>query len=192
MKRRTEPDPKQAPVPLADDVKAWEQQPRETVRAYAAFVAYRDLPPDDRTIRAAAEKHNKSASQMANWSRRWQWRKRVRAYDLHLDLLVRKDNELRAKEAKERHLNLAKLMQAVGGKALRHALDRLDHPDAYKTLTLNEARLLVASGAQLEREILAPVDIDSEGEAADTVDFAPSGPIEIEVIDPAGLLTNGG
>jgi hypothetical protein len=66
----------------------WERMDGESTRAYAAFTSYRDLPPNSRSLRAAAES---SASGRANlrqyerWSGQWEWVSRVEAHDAFMD-----------------------------------------------------------------------------------------------------------
>jgi hypothetical protein len=98
----------------------WEQQPRESSRAYGAFCAYRDLGPR-RSLRAAATAfYGRTSSalerQLDNWSRAFSWVERAGAWDRHLDAETRQALEEARREMVERHLREARTMQ---GKALQ-------------------------------------------------------------------------
>lgn len=67
----------------------WLRQDGESIKAYTAFCAYRDMPPNERTI----EKIRESWKTASNWATRWNWRKRVEAYELHLDNIRREEKE---------------------------------------------------------------------------------------------------
>ena len=58
----------------------WERMPRESLKAYAAFLTYCELGPG-RTLTDAAHKLNKSRTVLGAWSGRWQWQLRIRSYD---------------------------------------------------------------------------------------------------------------
>jgi len=62
---------------------AFELQPGEGHRAYAAFVVYRDLGPH-RTLVEAARRTGKSVNTLAQWSRRHAWGARVAAFAAHM------------------------------------------------------------------------------------------------------------
>lgn len=59
----------------------WEQKDDETDRAYAAFVAYRDLGPHHRSLTSVARQLGKNRELMGRWSRRHGWVERVQAWD---------------------------------------------------------------------------------------------------------------
>src|SRR5262252_475496 len=66
----------------------FEQQRRESAKAFAAFRAYLELGPE-RSLAAVAEKLGKSKVMMERWSRRFDWTARVVAYAAHLAELER-------------------------------------------------------------------------------------------------------
>ena len=67
----------------------FEQQPRESNKAFAAFKTYLDLGPE-RTLVTVAEQHGKSRQMIERWSRRFDWPARVQAYAAHLADVERK------------------------------------------------------------------------------------------------------
>jgi hypothetical protein len=94
----------------------WEQQPRETGRAFGAFAIYRDLGPR-RSLRAATAKfYGRTSSalerQVDKWSRTFNWVERVNAWDRHLDALGCQTQEERRREMAERHVEVCRALQA--------------------------------------------------------------------------------
>ena len=101
----------------------WEQQPRESARAFGAFCAYRDLGPR-RTIRAAALKfYGRSTAavlrQCSTWSYTFQWVERASAWDRHLDAEARQAQEVARREMAERQAREARALQAKAVERLR-------------------------------------------------------------------------
>ena len=71
------------------DRKPWERQSGETAKAYAAFLLYRDIPPLDRSVRAAVESFRKQGGKTSernweHWASRYNWRERGLANDSDL------------------------------------------------------------------------------------------------------------
>lgn len=58
---------------------AFEQQPRESAKAFAAFRTYLEMGPQ-RGLRNVARKLNKSLTQIGRWSSKFEWPARVQAY----------------------------------------------------------------------------------------------------------------
>ena len=67
---------------------AFEQQPKESDKAYAAFRAYLDFGPQ-RSLAAVAQKLAKSEQLMKRWSAKFTWLERVQAYAGHLAMIER-------------------------------------------------------------------------------------------------------
>lgn len=83
MANKARPDPN-------IDAQPWEQQHGEPDAAYAAFQVYRDLSPDQRSqaaaISEAASRGLRLKPQVVrNWSARWRWAERMRAWNVELD-----------------------------------------------------------------------------------------------------------
>jgi hypothetical protein len=78
----------------------WEQLPRESSKAFAAFRAYLDMGPDRSTAKAAKQA-GKSHYLVKDWCRKYDWVARVQAHDTHLALVERQavDAALRSKTA---------------------------------------------------------------------------------------------
>lgn len=85
-----------------EHLQAWERQPREGDKAFACFVAYREMPyeaePQPRSQREVSARLYPGRSpsegrvrEIADWSARWSWVERVAAYDRHIDMLKRQE-----------------------------------------------------------------------------------------------------
>jgi hypothetical protein len=101
----------------------WEQQPRESSRAFGAFCAYRDLGPR-RSLRAAAEKFYQRSSaavlrQCNTWSKAFRWVERASAWDRHLDAQTRQAQVEARCEMADRHVKEARALQAKALERLR-------------------------------------------------------------------------
>jgi hypothetical protein len=66
----------------------FEQQPRESNKAFAAFKTYLELGAQ-RSLVVVAEKHGKSKTMIERWSRRFDWPARVQAHAAHLATIER-------------------------------------------------------------------------------------------------------
>jgi hypothetical protein len=69
---------------MADVRDPWERQPKESARAYEAFVAYRDMGPG-RAVRAVARELGKSVTLIGRWSSAHHWVERAEAWDAEQD-----------------------------------------------------------------------------------------------------------
>lgn len=66
----------------------FEQQNRESNKAFAAFKTYLELGAQ-RSLATVAEKHGKSKTMIERWSRRFDWPARVQAHAAHLAAVER-------------------------------------------------------------------------------------------------------
>jgi hypothetical protein len=73
--------PTPLPVALSEDVEPWERQPRESGRAYACFIVFRDLGPFDRSIRRAAKDLGVGRTVPQRMAIQWRWDERAAAWD---------------------------------------------------------------------------------------------------------------
>jgi hypothetical protein len=71
---------------------AFEQQPRESDKAFAAFSLYLSLGPE-RSLAKVARKLSRSKVLMEKWSRRFAWTARVQAHGAHMALVEREAAE---------------------------------------------------------------------------------------------------
>lgn len=75
----------------------FEQQPRESNKAFAAFKTYLELGPD-RSLAAVSQKLAKSQQLLKRWSSKFDWPARVTAHGAHLAVIERKAIEALAVE----------------------------------------------------------------------------------------------
>jgi hypothetical protein len=68
----------------------WERAEGESAKAFEAFSIYRDLPLDERSLSAVAERLRKSKNLCARWSTQYQWVARVNVWSDHQDEMKRK------------------------------------------------------------------------------------------------------
>ena len=79
---------------------AFEQQPRESNKAFAAFKTYLELGAE-RSLVITAEKLGKSKRMMEKWSRRHDWAARLQAHAAHLAIVEREAIEAAARRKAE-------------------------------------------------------------------------------------------
>ena len=75
----------------------FEQQPRESAKAFAAFIEYLNMGPQ-RSLAAVAQKLSKSGPLLKRWSARFDWPGRVAAHAAHLATIERETIEALARE----------------------------------------------------------------------------------------------
>jgi hypothetical protein len=75
---------------------AFEQQAKESAKAFAAFKAYLDLGPE-RSLEEVARKFTKSSRLLKRWSAKFGWSDRVAAHAAHLALVEREATEALAR-----------------------------------------------------------------------------------------------
>lgn len=87
----------------------FEQQPRESNKAFAAFKTYLELGAQ-RSLADVAEQHGKSKTMIERWSRRFDWPARVQAYSAHFAMVEREAIE---SLAMEKAVDWSKVHEAV-------------------------------------------------------------------------------
>jgi hypothetical protein len=74
----------------------FEQQPKESAKAFAAFSEYLNLGAE-RSLAAVGQRLGKSRGQIEKLSARWRWGERVKAFDANLALVERQATEAAAR-----------------------------------------------------------------------------------------------
>jgi hypothetical protein len=107
-------EPERQPDPRQPD--PWELQPGEPPEAYAAFVEYRDMGAG-RSLAILAnqavkpgQNRGKSLSLLEEWSSRFKWQMRIRAWISEEDRIRREANLELLIELQRRHLHVARTM----------------------------------------------------------------------------------
>ena len=97
--------------------KVWEQQPKESDPAYAAFSLYRDMGKK-RTVSAVVKECGKNRSLIDRWHKGHNWAARCRAYDNSIDEEARKSAAKEAADNRKTHLQIAAQLQLKALNAL--------------------------------------------------------------------------
>lgn len=129
-KRKRKPKPRlnTRPVPV-EPIYPWEQQPKETAKAFAAFSIYLEMLPEERTMRHVKIVINKHWSQISRWSSRHQWVKRVQAFDRHNERTRRIQLDRSIVKMHERQANHAVLGQMAAMGTLQKYVKTEHNPD---------------------------------------------------------------
>jgi len=149
------------PFTCATDRETYDRQPGEPLKSWIAFVVYRDMGYD-RTLRKSADFERKRDGSLAKldtvarkyekWSVRWNWAERVADWDRALDKQRRRKMLEGVSRMRDRHMNLAKSMQALGAGALTRWLTRLKKASEEGTpIAPKDVRKLIETGMKLER-----------------------------------------
>jgi hypothetical protein len=108
---------------------AFEQQPKESSKAFAAFSLYLSLGPE-RSLAAVAQKLHKSVTIFGRWSAKFGWQERVAAHAAHLALVEREAIEASARskaaEWEKRETQLRETEWAMHERAIAAAKRGLD------------------------------------------------------------------
>lgn len=141
-----------------DHNEPWTMQPGESARAYEAFRIYRDAGRQRSLRKTALEFYGRenpgAVRQVADWSTRWSWVDRVRAWEEEQDRIYREEAAEAVREMGERHAKLAVAM-------LSKVVQRLQNLPADE-LGPRDVTAFVAEASRLERL--------ARGQAADTVE----------------------
>lgn len=130
-----------ANAPGEDFLDPWDRQSGEPSKAYAVFCVYRDLGVR-RSLRLACKQFYLSdyttykLRYCQEWSRHWEWVRRVAAWDAHLD---RESRIVQAESVREMNRRYANAARALLGKAVQ-GLQRIrpDEMDATEVARLME------------------------------------------------------
>lgn len=96
----------------------WERQEGETARAFEAFSVYRDMGPD-RSLRKVVQQLDKNLTTIGDWSTKYDWVKRVAAWDAEQDRIARQEQLQDIKKMRKRHAALASTMLIKAATALQ-------------------------------------------------------------------------
>ena len=111
---------------------AWDRLPNESLKAFEAFTAYRDLPPATRSIdaafRAVSGQHGskkRASGRFTAWSSNHRWVERAAAWNAHLDSEAQAELIEEAKAARKAKRLLSKSL--VGRLATGMKTVNFDH-----------------------------------------------------------------
>lgn len=129
---------------------------------FGAFLAYKGLHPGNRTTDAVVAEVFRIAGRVVTeerirqWSARWKWKDRARAWDEHVRAEADKAEIEARKSARVQHVKLASSLQAVGGNALA-AIGQMmkaaekQPAEIVKLIGPRDALRLVVEGVKLDR-----------------------------------------
>ena len=129
-----------APIPPIPP-EPWERQRGETPKAFEAFAIYRDM--EDRTLQKVAVQLGKSTTLMSRWSSKYDWKKRVGAWEAELDKQARQAQVDEIRKMRKRHADMATAMLAKAAKALKQIPE--------KEVKASDVSRMVEVASKLER-----------------------------------------
>jgi Mn-dependent DtxR family transcriptional regulator len=135
------------------DRKPWERLPSESHVAFAAFKLYRDMKPP-RNKQDIAEKIGKSIKWVNDKAKKWNWEKRVEAYDDYMDQLELESRKEEIKEMIQRHIQQAILFQKVLLLPAESFLERLSNNEDFCQLSIEKHFDKVIDAAQVLNKII--------------------------------------
>lgn len=144
----------------------WERQKGESARAYEAFTTYRDMGAG-RSHNKVVQKLGKNRATISLWSSKYDWVKRVNAWDAEQDRITRQAQIEEIKKMRKRHADLANAMLVKAAKALHRIPD-----DEVKA---GDVSRMVETAAKLERisrgDVGEVVEERDGGQATPVVQF---------------------
>src|SRR5882757_2345713 len=96
----------------------WDQQPKESSRAFASFVAYRDLGLR-RSCNAVARQFKLNPASVLELCKRHNWQERVKAWDAQIDKENQQQQVQAVKIMKQRQIALALKAQKAAEKGIK-------------------------------------------------------------------------
>lgn len=149
--RAVPPDDGSRPWHDPDGPEPWEQQPGEGPKAYAAFIAYRDMGAQNRSIRSLARQLDKSVTLIGRWSSQHWWQERCRLYDRDVAEAARQAELEAVQDMKRFHANVARqVMNKVAQRIVGNEAAGVAPLDA-NTLSAADVARLMDAAAKLER-----------------------------------------
>jgi hypothetical protein len=107
--QQQQPKKKTRHVKPYDDEEPWAQREDESGRAYEGFVQYRDYEGGraTRSLMKVARKHTRSKAQLQEWSTKYDWVKRVEAWDREQDRIKYEARREEIEKMEKRHAQVA-------------------------------------------------------------------------------------
>lgn len=140
-------------------MKEYDRLPKESARAYEAFKAYCDLGAE-RSLRRAGQKLSKNHTTVSDWSKKYNWVGRARAWDAAADERERKaKDDAMKKEADKwakRQMSVREDRWTLGDELLAKAKAMLAYPISKQTasqdgkaITINPQKFSFGSVARM-------------------------------------------
>lgn len=127
----------------------WDRQPGESLKAFDAFVRFRDMGPR-RLLRDVALELHCSGANVRRWAARWFWHNRVAAFEEHLDREKQEEMRRGRVEMAERQREEGQMLQSLAMDGVAELKRRRDAglPLGMKP---SEIAILAKYGAEMER-----------------------------------------
>ncbi len=122
----------------------WEISPGESEAAYAAFIAYRDKAPGERSCAKVGQDLCKSRTLLTGWCAKFRWRLRCQAWDEEVQRQIDATHLKALVESAKRKRQLGTILQ----NKVMLALAKLDP----EKMTVKEILEMVQVGVELENE----------------------------------------
>lgn len=157
--------------------KDYNKLPEESAKAFEGFTTYLSMG-SGRSLQKAADQLGKSKDLLERWSSKYFWVERCAIFDKEREMELLDDLKEVARKANLEHVKLAQEMVALGMARFK----MIDKNNFRKSeIPIYEARLLVQTGVQMERDGLGiadqiKVDLQSGGKAITGV--------VVEIIEP--------
>jgi len=129
----------------------WDQQPKESSRAFASFIAYRDLGLR-RSCNAVARQLKLNSTSVLELSKRHSWQERVKAWDAHIDKETQQQQIQAVKIMKQRQIVLALKAQKAASLGIKKLIKHFN-TDGHEGNAMKPDGLsrLLDTGCRLER-----------------------------------------
>lgn len=111
----------------------WDRQKGESARAFEAFLVYLQMGPE-RSIRAVAQRCNKSYTLIGRWSGDNGWVERCRAWDNYLQHEAKKAAAAEVRSMNRRHAKMAAAIQGTALQALRELGTKMVNPKNFASI----------------------------------------------------------
>jgi hypothetical protein len=131
---------------------AWDRQPQESHRAFAAFTIYRDLA-GDRTYQEVAQKLHCSGANVRRWAAKWNWYSRAYEWDKYQDQKAQEAQIRERMRMAERQAQTGMTMQSIAAaemERLRSSLETTE-PGKRRRLSASEIAKFMEIGSRIER-----------------------------------------
>jgi len=129
------------------ETQPWERLPRETEKAFRAFIIYRGLA--DHRLAPVAQQLNCSVANVFRWAEKYDWKERARQWDIYNDRLAQQAEIKDRAAMRKRFIEQGMLMQDIGKHGLAEYRKRLQIGQKLH-LKPNECTALIKAGAEVE------------------------------------------
>ena len=137
----------------------WQQLPGESIKAYQAFVTYRNLEVKERLLQRVGSELVKSVTLLSRWSAKWSWVERAQAWDNFQEV---KRLEKRIEEKQKMDETHLKIVRAMRTKIIQ-ALEKTEPETLARDM--REMRSWISEFIKLERLIMGePESIEERRE----------------------------